>query len=76
MNGGVPQNTLHAEYVAFRRAFKRLHREWSMVNIRIGKDMSVRLSKPCEKCQNFLRAVGCSKVLYTINANTCATLHL
>lgn len=63
-----PRGTIHAEYHAFKRA-KRLRRnkEWECVNIRFNMQYELRLAAPCRACEKFLRAVGCSCVVYSEN---------
>ncbi len=67
---------IHAEYVAFRKAQHRIHKGFECYNIRIGRDMATRCSKPCRICFNFLKAHGCTKVHYTITDGLwgCLTL--
>src|ERR1043165_37622 len=64
-----PRQTYHSEFVAWMRGRKRINirKPWYMINIRIGKDMGLRISKPCPICESLLRSAGCSKVIYTID---------
>lgn len=73
-----PRQTYHSEYVAWRRGHRRIdsRKPWYMVNIRIGNDMAIRMSKPCKVCENFLCSVGCRQVIYTIDERTTACLKL
>lgn len=38
--------------------------------VRINKDGSVGMSKPCNGCQNLIKQCGFEKVLYTLNDGT------
>jgi tRNA(Arg) A34 adenosine deaminase TadA len=70
------RGTIHAEWHAYRRAKElREYRYWYMVNVRLHIDYTVALAKPCIKCQKFLRAIGCGKVIYTTQDNE-ETIHL
>lgn len=73
-----PRQTYHAEFVAWMRGRKRtnIRKPWYMINVRIGKDMALRTSKPCHICESLLYSAGCSKVIYTINKETEGCLHL
>lgn len=73
-----PRQTFHSEYVAWRRGHRRIdsRKPWYMVNVRIGNDLSVRLSKPCAICQNFLTSVGCKEVIYTVDERSSLCLRL
>ena len=73
-----PRQTYHSEYVAYRRGYRRLatRAPWYLINVRIGNDLNVHLSKPCIVCQRFLTAVDCRHVIYTIDERTSACLRL
>ncbi len=73
-----PRQTYHSEYVAWTRGHRRINsrKPWYLINVRIGNDMSVRMSKPCAICENFLTSVGCKEVIYTIDERTSACLKL
>ena len=73
-----PRRTLHAEYVAWKKAKHRIftRRPWYMINVRIGNDMSLRLSRPCDVCIKLLSSVGCEKVIYTIDTKNTGTYRL
>ncbi len=73
-----PRQTYHSEYVAWMRGHRRIDRRkpWYMLNVRIGNDMALRLSKPCPICQNFLTSVGCERVEYTIDERNAGCLTL
>jgi len=71
-----PRQTYHAEFVAWQRGRKRINvrKPWHMINVRIGKDMLLHISKPCHICESLLRSAGCSKVIYTIDERTTSCL--
>ena len=73
-----PRQTFHSEYVAWNRGHRRIdgRKSWYMVNVRIGNDLSVRMSKPCAICEGFLKSVGCSEVIYTVGPKEDACLKL
>ena len=73
-----PRQTYHSEYVAYHRGRRRIdaRKPWAIVNVRIGNDLHIHLSKPCPTCQRFLACVGCSKVIYTIDERTTACMRL
>ncbi len=73
-----PRQTYHSEYVAWMRGHRRIdaRKPWYMVNVRIGNDLSIRMSKPCSVCENFLHSVGCERVEYTIDPRNVGCLKL
>jgi hypothetical protein len=78
---GVPGNnchrdTLHAEPEAFRKSYGLLdHRKaWSIVCIRIRKDMSFGMACPCALCNSFIKAHGCSEAYFTVYGNDFAKI--
>jgi len=73
-----PLRTYHSEYVAWKRGARRIdtRKPWYIINVRIGRDMAIHLSKPCTICQHLLKSVGCSRVVYTIDERTSACMRL
>jgi hypothetical protein len=57
---------LHSELVAYKKARGLLiPSPWSIINVRLNKDGSPKISAPCRICANWLPLVGCSKVWFT-----------
>jgi hypothetical protein len=65
LNGGKPK--VHSEFQSFKKARRRLNLNESFVcvNIRLNKKSEAKLSKPCDCCYNFLKALGCNRFYYT-----------
>lgn len=65
LEGGMAKT--HAELNAYRAAKGLLdHKKtFEVVNIRLSKLGKIRLSKPCDCCTNFLRAMGCSQCWFS-----------
>lgn len=64
---GEGEAKLHSELVAWRRARDLLDNDkhWDMVNIRMSRDKTIRLSKPCSCCAAVMRELGCKKFYYS-----------
>jgi len=59
----------HAEIFAYKRARGILDDEsFEVINIRLNKTGSVRLSKPCKHCFRFMKAMNCRKFYYSSEA--------
>ncbi len=58
-------NALHAEAAAILKSKKRDLRGYSILVIRIGKKGDLILSKPCEKCQEFIEYSGIKNIYYS-----------
>lgn len=57
---------VHSEVDAFFKHKRKLRDEkFSVINIRLNSFGELRNSKPCECCNNFLRAVGANEVYYS-----------
>ena len=64
---GYPKTSgLHAEVNAYKKA-KGIIKEGSfeVINIRLNKTGELRLSKPCRCCHDFLKALGCTNVVFS-----------
>lgn len=56
----------HAEVHAYKKAKGILINDnFSIVNIRLGKDGDLKLSAPCEACHSLLSCLGCNKFYYS-----------
>jgi deoxycytidylate deaminase len=42
--------------------------KFTIINVRLDKEGTVRLSKPCQCCQNMLAAFGITEVYYSSNS--------
>lgn len=61
------RHSVHSEVVAWRKASGLLDRRkpWGLINIRLGADGGLRMSKPCRVCEAYMRSCGCREVFYT-----------
>lgn len=65
---GYPEHgKLHSEVDAWNKCKGLLDKdlEWSMVNIRLGRQKTLKLSKPCHCCFEFIRRLGCKEVWFS-----------
>jgi len=60
-------NSIHAEVDAIIRARTNL-KGASIVVVRIDRSNNLRLSKPCEYCEAYIRHVGIRNVFYSTNS--------
>jgi tRNA(Arg) A34 adenosine deaminase TadA len=44
-------------------------RDYNIINIRLRKDGTIGLAKPCKHCYNMLYAFGVKEMIYSINDN-------
>jgi len=58
---------LHSECDAYFKARGLLDntRAFEVINIRMGSNGQLKLSKPCECCQQFLKRLNCRKVWFS-----------
>lgn len=69
--------TIHAEVSAISLKRKKIRFEGTKVYVaRIRADGTMGLAKPCEMCEEVLRAYGVKKAIYTINSNEYGILKL
>jgi hypothetical protein len=64
----VPDPKIHSELDAYKKLRKMLpiaKTEWELVNVRVNRSGEMKISKPCEVCQEWLRSIGCKRVTYT-----------
>ena len=61
------RHSIHAEPRAFMKARGILNRRkaWECVNVRLGANREPRMSLPCWRCLNFLKALDCSMIHFT-----------
>jgi hypothetical protein len=52
--------SLHSEWVALWRARSVWKKKLTVINIRLSKNGSLRISRPCDDCQRFLSKFDCS----------------
>jgi tRNA(Arg) A34 adenosine deaminase TadA len=68
MKYGHRYSTIHAELHCLINGPNRLDDpRLKMVNIRIGRNGKVLLSKPCTACENMLRFVGIKTIFFSNN---------
>jgi hypothetical protein len=63
-----PTPKVHSELDAYRKLRKVVslaRTDWSLVNVRVSRTGHMRMSKPCQVCQGWLAAIGCTEVAYT-----------
>ena len=60
--------SVHAEVAAWKSAGSPKLHNATMYVARVSKRGKPVMSKPCTKCQEFLRSVGVRKVVYTIDS--------
>ena len=58
---------LHSEVTAWNKAVGLMDRRrpWSMVNVRLNRQGEVRMARPCQVCEAYMRSCGCREVHYT-----------
>jgi deoxycytidylate deaminase len=63
-----PLGGIHSEAAAIEKLndFNNC-RKLTLLNIRLNKKGILRLSKPCEHCNNLLLAIGFNKIYYSTN---------
>ena len=66
---------IHSEVHAVIKC-KRIHLidGFSLWNIRIDRHGNIRISKPCDRCMEFIKKIGIKKVYYTKNNGEFACL--
>jgi len=70
--------SLHAEIAALRGKSKTATRGAVMYVIRLGGQgaKELRLSAPCEMCQNAMRAAGIKRVIYSVDNDIVESMTL
>lgn len=60
---------IHSELDAIVNFPGKIHelRKCKLINVRIARDMSIRMSKPCKFCTKMIITFGFKKVIYTSN---------
>lgn len=59
----------HSELGVIQKCFNFLRyrvEEWGIINIRLNRRGELRLSAPCFVCRGWLQALGCSKIVFTV----------
>lgn len=59
----------HSELGVIQKCFNFLKhqvKEWGIINIRLNRRGELRLSAPCFVCRGWLQALGCSKIVFTV----------
>lgn len=59
----------HSELGVIQKCFhflKHQVKEWGIINIRLNRNGELRLSAPCFVCRGWLNALGCSKIVFTV----------
>lgn len=62
-----PFNSIHSEFDAMRRLNYRLPYGAYLVNVRLGANDNLMLSKPCPCCTRMLLDLGVTRVFYSTN---------
>ena len=58
---------IHSEYIAWVKSKGFLDRRdsFELVNIRLSKRGTLKISRPCDCCMGYLKQMGCRKIYYT-----------
>lgn len=82
LKGGKPvavahnHSHVHAEHAAINRAWRTGTEGATIVVIRLRKDGTIGMSRPCEKCVNRLIQAGIKKVIYSDSDGTLKSFKL
>jgi len=68
--GYKPYQKRHSESVAYflARGIMNKHITFDLVNVRLSKRHTLKLSKPCSCCLAWLNKLGCNKIYFTTEA--------
>jgi hypothetical protein len=64
----VPDPKIHSELDAYYKLRKQVsikNAYWELINVRLNRSGEMKNSRPCEVCETWLTAIGCSRVTYT-----------
>ena len=64
-------NAVHSEVAVVKQFdwnYSEL-RHFTMVNVRLNRDLTVMMSKPCSFCTKFLESFNITKVFYSVDEN-------
>ncbi len=77
-HGYEAKSKLHSETEAYRKARGILLTDtpFTCINIRLTKSGTMRISKPCSCCFNFLRSLNCKNIYFTTDLGLFAILNL
>ena len=67
---GVNAYTTHAEVVALEQLAYDNRKGVTVISLRIRKDGSLAMAKPCPSCTRYMRECGVKKVMYSISDGT------
>jgi hypothetical protein len=68
---GLPDHAReHSESAAYRKVKGILDKtkNFEIVNVRLGRQLQPKISKPCPCCYTFLRELGCQRVWFTTSS--------
>lgn len=58
---------LHSELRAYKKARGLLSGRFEIINLRLNRQGQIRLSAPCVVCREWLTAVGCESMWFSLN---------
>jgi len=67
---GVNASAIHAEVVALEQIDYGNRRGVTVISLRIRKDGSLAMAKPCPSCTRFMVKYGVKKVMYSTSDGT------
>ena len=67
---GVNAYTTHAEVVALDQLAFSNRKGVTIISLRIRKDGSLAMAKPCPSCTRYMREYGVKKVMYSCSNGT------
>ena len=69
-------NSVHAEQHAILNMGEENCKGLSLLVIRLNLSNNIRLAKPCEMCEDFIRQVGIKRVYYSNNDGTISKMEM
>lgn len=69
-------NLRHAEVSCLSKVWESERKGAVLYVVRTRKTQKFGMSKPCPKCENFIKNSGIKKVIYTTNDNTIESFQL
>jgi pyrimidine deaminase RibD-like protein len=64
---GVNNKVLHAEIAALEELTWSERKDTMVISLRIRKDGSLAMGKPCWKCMAYMRQYGVKKIMYSLS---------
>lgn len=70
------ESKIHAELAAYRKGRGLINGTFSLINVRYNRSGMVKLAAPCQVCREWLAAVGCDTVWFTLDGGGWAKTSL